>query len=91
MAKALTRENMYLGQLVVRDEHLEETQVYTIGAKQGLNVFLVWFEGNHKCGEWADYFASYKPTLQQIERSIMMNGRLANSKDITGVLSELAA
>jgi hypothetical protein len=88
MAKALTREKMYLGQLIVRGEHLE-AQVYTIGARQGLNVFLVWFEGSRKCSQWVDYYASYEPTLKQIERSIMVNGRLANSKDITGLLSEL--
>ena len=87
MAKALTREEMYLGQLIVRGEHLE-AQVYTIGARQGINIFLVWFEGNRKCSQWVDYYASYKPTLKQIERSIAMNGRLANSKDITDVLTE---
>ena len=88
MPKTLTRENMYLGQLIVRTEHID-AQIYTVGARQGFNVFLVWFEGSRKCCQWADYSNSYLPTLKQIERSIMVNGRLANSKDITGLLSEL--
>ena len=90
MAKLLTHKDLYVAQLIVRNDN-DDAQVYTIGAighpENRFAIYLVWFEGNHKCGSWIDYDGSYLPTLKQIERSLM-GGRLASSKDITGVLSE---
>jgi len=87
MVKPIARKDLYLGQLIVCNEHVD-AQVYTIGAighpEVAHAVYLVWFEGTHKCGQWADYSGSYLPTLKQIERSIT-NSRLANSRDITGL------
>ena len=84
MTKRLELKNIYINQLIVRTEH-EEAQVYTVGAISKLDIYLVWFEGDRKCGQWSDYSGSYKPTLKQIERSITMNGRLANSRDTIGL------
>jgi hypothetical protein len=95
MTTLLTLKDLYVGQLIVRNDDDVDAQVYTIGAighpDTRFAIYLVWFEGKRKCGSWSDYGGSYLPTLKQIERSIMMNGRLADSKDITGVLSELPA
>jgi hypothetical protein len=82
-------KNFYLGQLVVNTDNID-AQVYTVGALQGLNVYAVWFEGNQKCGGWADRGGFFSPTLKQIERCIY-GGRLASGKDITDCLTELAA
>jgi len=91
MPKTLTRKDFYLNQLIVRIEH-KDAQVYTVGAighpENQFAIYLVWFEGTRKCGQWTDYSGCYLPTLKQIERSIFMSGRLANGRDITGVLSE---
>ena len=84
MTKQLELKDIYLGQLIVRTEH-DEAQVYTVGVISRLAIYLVWFEGTRKCGQWSDYSGSYKPTLKQIERSIAINGRLANSLDVTGL------
>lgn len=98
MTKHLALKNLYLGQLVVQDEDVD-SQVYTIGIIRKLRtpeisntVYLIWFEGTRnyrdiKHGKWEDYSECYLPTLLQIERSIC-RGRLASSKDLTGVLSE---
>ena len=90
MTKPLTREELYLGQLIVRNDDVDAL-VYTIGAighpDTQFAIYLVWFEGKRKCGSWIDYGGLYLPTLKQIERSLM-GVRLASSKDITGVLSE---
>jgi hypothetical protein len=91
MTTLLTHKDLYVGQLIVRTDH-KDAQVYTIGAighpETRFAIYLVWFEGTRKCGQWIDFGGSYLPTLKQIERSILMSGRLANSRDITGVLSE---
>ena len=93
MVKPIARKDLYLGQLIVRNDQ-PDAQVYTIGAighpEAALAVYLVWFEGTHKCGQWADYSPSYLPSLKQIESSIT-NGRLANSRDLTNVLLEESA
>ena len=90
MVKPIARKDLYLGQLLVRNEQ-PDAQVYTIGAighpEAFCAVLLVWFEGTHKCKQWADYSGSYLPSLKQIERSIT-NGRLANSRDLTNVTLE---
>ena len=93
MTKLLTLKDLYVAKLIVRNDD-DDAQVYTIGAighpDTRFAIYLVWFEGKRKCGSWIDFGGSYEPTLKQIERSLM-GGRLANSKDITGVLSELVA
>ena len=81
MAKKLTLKQLYLGQLIVRGEHAN-AQVYTVAAIRGFNIYLMWFEGNHRCGQWSDYGDCYKPTLAQIEYSIAAGGRLASGQDI---------
>ena len=90
MVKTIARKDLYLGQLLVRNEQ-PDAQVYTIGAighpQAPCAVLLVWFEGSHKCNGWVDYSHSYLPSLKQIESSIT-NGRLANSRDLTNILSE---
>jgi hypothetical protein len=85
--KRLTLEELDLAQLVVRGTH-KDAQVYTIGARHKFNIFLVWFEGDQKCGQWTDYGDCYRPTIEQIQYSISVNGRLASSKDITNCLLE---
>ena len=82
MAKAsLKLKDLYIGQLITRGDHLL-TQVYTVAAIRGLNIYLIWFEGSRMSGQWIDYERSYRPTLQQIEYSIAANGRLASGQDI---------
>jgi hypothetical protein len=74
-------KDLYIGQLITRGDHLL-TQVYTVAAIRGLNIYLVWFEGSRMSGQWIDYARSYRPTLEQIEYSIAANGRLASGQDI---------
>ena len=81
MAKKLTLKQLYLGQLIVRGEHAN-AQVYTVAAIRGFNIYLMWFEGKQRCGQWSDYGDCYKPTLAQIEYSIAAGGRLASGQDI---------
>ena len=52
---------------------------------------MVWFEGSRKCGQWADYSNSRKPTIEQIEYSINANGRLAGIMDVAEVTFAKAA
>ncbi len=99
MAKPIPLKNLYLGKLVVRYEDVN-SQVYTIGIIRKLRtpeisntIYLIWFEGNLKRGYWEDYSSKYgydwyEPTLLQIERSIC-RGRLASTRDITGVIDEV--
>jgi len=94
MAKPIPLKNLYLGKLVVRYEDVN-SQVYTIGIIKKLRtpeisntIYLIWFEGNLKQGHWEDYSNWYEPTLLQIERSIC-RGRLASTRDITGVIDEV--
>jgi hypothetical protein len=81
MKKSISLKNLYIRQLIVRGEHAD-AQVYTVAAIRGLQVYLVWFEGSRQCGQWSDYSGCYKPTLEQIENSIAVNGRLASGHDI---------
>lgn len=85
--KRLTLEELDLSQLIVRGTH-KDAQVYTIGARHKFNIYVVWFEGDRKCGQWTDYGDCYRPTIEQIQYSIMANGRLASGKDITNCLLE---
>lgn len=86
--KPIARKDLYLGQLIVRNDQLD-AQIYTIGIighpEVAHAVYLVWFAGTHKCGEWADYSGSYLPTLKQIEYSLPQN-RLASRKDIDNLV-----
>ena len=85
--KRLTLGELYLGQLIVRGTH-KDPQVYTIGAQHKFNIYVVWFEGDRKSGQWTDYGDCYIPTIEQIQYSISANGRLASHRDITNCLLE---
>lgn len=96
MAKHLALKDIYLGQLVVKNEDAH-SQVYTIGIIRKLRtpevsnqVYLIWFEYQRKYGQWDDYSKCYLPSLLQIQRSICY-GRLASSLDLNGVISERLA
>jgi hypothetical protein len=78
------------GLLVVLGKH-PEAQVYTVrGGLDGNSLRVVWFAGSHKCEQWIDYSLAYKPTLEQIEYSINVHGRLANIMDVVEVTCEVA-
>jgi hypothetical protein len=81
------KQDMRPGLLIVRGQH-PDAQVYTVkGVPQENNIYLVWFEGSRKCGQWSDYSGCYKPTVEQIEYSINANGRLAGIMDVAEVTS----
>jgi len=83
MQRYISHKKLYIGQLVVVTG-AKDAQVYTIAhiAHEYRAVSLVWFEGNQKCVSSHDYFCLFKPTLEQIETSIALYGRLASEKDI---------
>ena len=81
MAKRIIRTKQTLGTLTVVSEAYE-TQVYTIAAIEGNSVWLTWFEGPHQCVQWTDRDSLYFPSLEQIECSIRINGRLASLTDV---------
>lgn len=83
MKRYLSHKKLYIGQLVVVSG-AKDAQVYTIAhiGHEYRAVSLVWFEGNQKCVSSHDYFCLFTPTLEQIETSIALYGRLASSKDI---------
>jgi hypothetical protein len=84
MTKAIKLKDLRLCQLIVRND-LPETQVYTIAAIRGLNIYLIWYEGSRMSGQWTDYSDCYKPTLDQIQYSIAANGKLASGQDVKGL------
>jgi len=80
------KQDMRPGLLIVRGSH-PDAQVYTVqGLPNGNEIYLVWFEGSRKCGQWSDYSNSHKPTIEQIEYSINANGRLAGIMDVAEIL-----
>jgi hypothetical protein len=82
------KQDMRPGLLIVRGQH-PDAQVYTVqGQPENNQIYLVWFEGSRKCGQWSDYSGCYKPTVEQIEYSINANGRLAGIKDVYAELGE---
>jgi hypothetical protein len=82
--------DMRPGLLVVRGKH-PDAQVYTVrGLPDRNSIYLVWFEGTRKCGQWTDYSDCFQPTMEQIEYSINANGRLANILDVAEVTCEVA-
>ena len=81
MAKRLKASKLAIGMLVVASEE-EYSQVYTVAKLEDKGVNIVWFEGKHKCNSWAYKDIFYKPTIEQIEFSIMDNGRLASFRDV---------
>jgi hypothetical protein len=84
------KQDMRPGLLVVRGKHAD-AQVYTVkGLPEGNAIYLVWFEGLRKCGQWTDYSGCFKPTVEQIEYSINANGRLAGIMDVAKVTFEAA-
>jgi len=83
MQRYIAHKKLYIGQLVVVTA-AKNAQVYTIAHinHEIRHVSLVWIEGNQKCVSSHDYFCLFKPTLEQIETSIAINGRLVSTKDI---------
>lgn len=83
MQRYISHKKLYVGQLVVVTS-AKDAQVYTIASihHEYRHVSLVWIEGNHKCVSSHDYFCLFKPTLEQIETSIAIHGRLVSTKDI---------
>lgn len=83
MQRYIAHKKLYIGQLVVVTA-AKDAQVYTIGhiSHEYRAVSLIWIEGNQKCVSSHDYFCLFKPTLEQIETSIAINGRLVSTKDL---------
>ena len=81
MRRLLATANLYLGQLVVTSDH-PEAIVATIVSIKGYCVELRWREGTRLCGcGWQSYMLK-KPSLKQIENSIVNNGALVSTKEI---------
>jgi uncharacterized protein YigE (DUF2233 family) len=82
MQRYIAHKKLYIGQLVVVTA-AKDAQVYTIAHinHENRTVHLYWVEGNNMCGSSHDYFSLFKPTLEQIETSIAINGRLVSTKD----------
>ena len=95
MQRFIPTKKLYVGQLVVVST-IDTAQVRTIGAihkrENGViyAVTLLWNEGSRLCGQHTDAFTLYKPTLEQIEYSIQVNGRLANKTDVCEHLIAIA-
>ena len=82
MKRYLPSLSLYIGQLVVVSD-ADDAQVYTIGHfDDRTTVFLLWREGTRLCGCNHDSFMLKKPSLKQIENSIL-TGPLVSSKEIT--------
>ena len=95
MQRFIPSKNLYFVLLVVVTTH-EQCQVRTIGAIHKhasgniYGVTLLWNEGSRLCGQHSDAYCLYKPTLEQIEYSIQVNGRLANKTDVCEHLIAIA-
>ena len=82
MSKSINIKDLYVGQLVVRNDS-PETQVYTVASVTKTEVKLFWKEGPlHISEAWIDNAYCYKPTLAQIEYSLHQNGPLVSAADI---------
>jgi hypothetical protein len=95
MQRFIPSKKLYVGQLVVVTTH-ETAQVRTIGEihrhASGViyAVTLLWHEGERLCGQHSVAYTLYKPTLDQIEYSIQVNGKLANKTDVCEHLISIA-
>lgn len=95
MQRFIPSSKLYVGQLVVVTTN-KDAHVRTIGAihKHGHGsvcaVTLLWREGKQVCGQDSAPWALYKPTLDQIEFSIEVNGALVNKTDVCRHLIALA-
>lgn len=86
MKRYLSSLSLYIGQLIVVSD-ADDAQVYTIGhfdndQRERTTVFLLWREGTRLCGCNHDSYMLKKPSLKQIENSIL-TGALVSSKEIT--------
>ena len=87
MQRFIPSEKLYVGQLVVVTTN-EQVQVRTIAKihKRAYGtvfaVTCIWREGNRLCVQDSEPWTLYKPTLQQIEFSIQVNGKLSNKTDV---------
>ena len=86
MAKPIKLKDLKVGKLVVRGDH-PNAQVYTIAVIDRLNIQLIWFEGDRLCSQWSDYSDCYTPTIEQIEDSLALSGRLASRHDVRDILA----
>jgi hypothetical protein len=95
MQRFIPSSKLYVGQLVVVTTN-KDAQVRTIGAIHRSDhgtvsaVTLLWREGKRMCGQDSNPWTLYKPTLDQIEFSIEVNGALVNKTDICRHLIALA-
>jgi hypothetical protein len=79
--KQLKPADFYYGQLIVRTT-APDAQVYTVASRLGLDILIIWYEGDRFCKQWVDYSGSMVPTIKQIEHSISNYGRLATMADL---------
>ena len=86
MTKKVKKSNLYVGQLVVTSDN-PEAQVRTIShlfePTHALDMVEVqWYEGSRICVQGIPCSMLYIPTIQQIEHSIQVNGRLVAKQDL---------
>jgi hypothetical protein len=87
MQRFIPSKKLYVGQLVVVST-IETAQVRTIAKIHKRDsgvvyaVTFIWNEGDRLCAQNTDAWTLYKPTLEQIEFSIQVNGKLANKGDV---------
>lgn len=81
-SKKLKRSDLHLGQLVVCSDH-PKVQVRTVAhlPSNSTVVELQWYEGTNQCSQAVDC-QLYAPTLEQIEFSIDLNGKLVAFHDL---------
>lgn len=75
--------DFYMGQLVVTSKN-KDAQVRTVSHifSNSNMIELQWFEGTNHCSQGIDYSLCMTPTLEQIEYSIDLNGRLMAFHDL---------
>jgi hypothetical protein len=49
----MKKDNLKVNQLVTTGDHVD-AQIRTILDINYPSVFVVWFEGDHQCGQWVD-------------------------------------
>ena len=86
MRRFLSSKSLYVGQLVVVDDSVGavvRTIAEVIPAES--RVVLQWMEGNRFCSVSCASYILKKPTLEQIEYSIVHYGQLISSKMLVEV------
>lgn len=81
--KKIEKNDFYVGQLVVTSKS-KDAQVRTVSHifSNSTMVELQWYEGTGHCSQGVDYSLCMTPTLEQIEYSIDINGKLVAFHDI---------